>query len=345
MHDQHPSMTFVDLNRSGTTLLEIVSEPDIRSPEDAMEYVRNLRAILIALDTSDADMEKGSMRCDANVSVRKVGETQLNRRCEIKNMNSIHNIGTAIEIEVKRQIALYESGDEVVQETRGFNATNLTTYVMRSKEDAIDYRYFPDPDLAPLVITDEMIAKIKKTLPELPEHKKARYIADYKLTEYDAGVLTASPNISSYFEKVITKHEPKTACNWITSELFGRLNKLVIPVEESPVTAEMLIELLDLIKDNTISGKIAKDVLDIMIETQKTANAIVEEKGLKQVVDTGAIEKVVDEVIANNTTQVEQYRGGNDRLFGFFVGQAMKLSGGKINPQMLNDLLNKKLKG
>ncbi len=343
IHDQHPSLTLVDLNRSGVCLLEIVSEPDLRSPYEAMEYLKELRALLRALDTSNADMEKGSMRCDANVSVRKVGDQKLGTRCEVKNMNSIKNVGEAIEIEAKRQVEILEDGGEINQETRRFNALTGETTTMRSKEDAIDYRYFPDPDLAPLYISDELIEELKKEMPELPEAKKARYISEYGLSEYDAGVLTASTDISSYFEKVVEKHDPKLATNWITSELFGRLNKLAIPMDESPISAEMLVELLDLIKDETISGKIAKDVLDIMIETKEHAGKIVEEKGLKQVVDTGAIEKVIDEVIAANPKQVEQYKGGNDRLFGFFVGQTMKASGGKVNPKVVNDILKKKL--
>ncbi|GMO64617.1 MAG: Asp-tRNA(Asn)/Glu-tRNA(Gln) amidotransferase subunit GatB [Rickettsiales bacterium] len=361
IHDQHPTFTFIDLNRSGVPLLEIVSEPDIRSPEEAMEYLTKLRTLLKALNTSNADMEKGSMRCDANISVRKLQEQNDNEetsaasplhsfkgkfgtKVEVKNMNSIHSVSDAIKIEAERQVEILEKGGAIDQETRGWDANGMRTYSMRSKEDAIDYRYFPDPDLAPLNISDEFIEKIRAEMPELPEAKKARYISEFGLNDYDAGVLTASPDISLYFEKVVAKHDPKTTCNWITSELFGRLNKLVIPVEESPVSAEMLIELLDLIKDNTISGKIAKDVLDVMIETKKSANAIVEEKGLKQVVDTSAIEKIADEVIANNQKQVDEYKGGNDRLFGFFVGQAMKISGGKVNPQIINEILKEKLK-
>ena len=343
IHDQHPSLTLIDLNRSGVCLLEIVSEPDLRSPYEAMEYLKELRSLLRALDTSNADMEKGSMRCDANVSVRRVGVQKLGTRCEVKNMNSIKNVGEAIEIEAKRQIEIIEDGGEINQETRKFNALTGETTTMRSKEDALDYRYFPDPDLAPMYITDELIEEIRKELPELPEAKKARYMSQYGLSEYDAGVLTASTTISTYFEKVVAKHEPKLATNWITSELFGRLNKLALTIDDSPVSAEMLIELLDLIKNETISGKIAKDVLDIMIETKQSASQIVEEKGLKQVVDTGAIEKVIDEVIANNPKQVEQYKGGNERLFGFFVGQTMKASGGKVNPKVVNDILKKKL--
>lgn len=343
IHDQHPTFSLIDLNRSGVCLLEIVSEPDIRSPYEAMEYLKELRAMVRAMDTSNGDMEKGSMRCDANVSVRPVGETKLGTRCEMKNINSMKNVGDAIESEAKRQIEVIENGGKVDQQTRRYNALNGDSTVMRSKEDTVDYRYFPDPDLAPLIITQKLIDSVRAEIPELPEAKKARYVADFKLSEYDAGVLTASTEISAYFEKVVAKHDPKLATSWITSELFGRLNKLAITLEDSPVSAEMLIELLDLIKDDTISGKTAKDVLDGMFETRHSAKVIVEEKGLKQVVDTSAIEKVVDEVIANNQKQVAEYKGGNERLFGFFVGQTMKASGGNVNPKIVNDILKKKL--
>lgn len=344
IHDQHPMYSMIDLNRSGVTLLEIVSEPDMRSPYEAMTYLRELRTLVRALDTCDGNMDEGSMRCDANISVMKLGSKEFGTRCEVKNVNSIKNVGDAIEYEAKRQVEILENGGQIDQETRKFNALTGTTKIMRSKEDAIDYRYFPDPDLAPLVITQEMIEKIRETMPELPEAKKARYIKDYNFSDYDASVLTSNKEISTYFEKLIQRHNPKIASNWLTSELFGRLNKLAINITESPVTAEMLSELLDLIENNTISGKIAKEVLDIMIETQKSATQIVEEKGLKQTTDMSEINKIIEEVINNNQKQVEQYRGGNDRIFGFFVGQVMKLSGGKINPQLANDLLKEKLK-
>lgn len=343
IHDQHPTLTLVDLNRSGVCLLEIVSEPDLSSPYEAMEYLKELRSLLRALDTSNADMEKGSMRCDANVSVRKVGDTKLGTRCEVKNMNSIKNVGEAIDIEAHRQVEILEDGGKISQETRRFNALTGETSTMRSKEDAIDYRYFPDPDLAPLVITQDLIDEVKKEMPELPEAKKERYMVEYSISEYDAGVLTASTSISAYFETVVSKHNPKLTTTWITSELFGRLNKAALTIDDSPVSADMMIELLDLLENNTISGKIAKDVLDIMMETKESPTKIVEEKGLKQVADTGAIEKIVDEVIANNSKQVEQYKAGNEKLFGFFVGQTMKASGGKANPKMINEILKKKL--
>lgn len=344
MHDQHPQYSLVDLNRSGQTLLEIVSEPDMRSPEEAMEYLKQLRMLLRALDTCDGNMDEGSMRCDANVSVMKLGATVYGTRCEVKNVNSIKNVGDAIGYEAQRQVELLENGKQVDQETRRYDATKGTTFTLRSKEDAIDYRYFPDPDLAPLIITKEYIEEIRKEMPELPEHKKARYINDLGLTEYDAGVLTATKEISDYFETLIAKHNAKLAVNWLTSELFGRLNKASIKIEESPVSADMLIELLDLIENNTISGKIAKEVLDLMLETKKFAKQIVEEKGLQQNTNVDEINKIIDKIIAENSKQVEQYKAGNERLFGFFVGQVMKATGGTINPQIANDLLKEKLK-
>jgi aspartyl-tRNA(Asn)/glutamyl-tRNA(Gln) amidotransferase subunit B len=343
IHDQHPLYTMIDLNRAGTTLLEIVSEPDMRSPIEAMTYIRELRTLLRALDTCDGNMDEGSMRCDANVSVMKLNTNEYGTRCEVKNVNSVKNVGDAIIYEAKRQIEILESGGRIDQETRKFNALTGTTSTMRSKEDAIDYRYFPDPDLAPLLITEELIESIRAIMPELPEVKKARYINELGLTEYDAGVLTSNREISGFFEKLIEKHNPKLSAGWLTSELFGRLNKMAIGIEQSPITAEMLSELLDLIENNTISGKIAKEVLDLMFESGKTATAIVEEKGLKQVTNDDEILKIIDSVIKDNPKQVEQYRGGNERILGFFVGQVMSLSGGKINPQKANELLKEKL--
>ena len=343
LHDQHPLFSMVDLNRAGIALMEIVSEPDMNSPEEAMAYLRELRGLVRALGTCDGNMDEGSMRCDANVSVMKIDDTKLGTRCEVKNVNSIKNVGEAIEYEAKRQIEVLENGGTIDQETRHFNALTGTTKTMRSKEDAIDYRYFPDPDLTPLVISQDLIDKIKMTMPELPEHKKERYMSQLKLSEYDATVLTASADISTFFEKMIEKHDVKTCVNWLTTELFGRLNKQNISLENSPVSAENMIELLDLIKDNTISGKIAKDVLDMMMENGESARTIVEKHNLKQNTDTGEIEKIVDKIIADNPKQVEQYKSGNERIFGFFVGQVMKASGGKINPQLANEILKKKL--
>ena len=343
IHDQNPTYSFIDLNRAGTTLLEIVSEPDMRSPAEAMEYLRELRALVRALDTCDGNMDEGSMRCDANVSVMKIGSKEFGTRCEIKNVNSIKNVGDAIEYEAKRHIELLENGITVDQETRKYDALSGTTKTMRSKEDAIDYRYFPEPDLAPLIITQELIDKIRANMPELHEEKKERYINEYKISEYDAGILTSDNNISDFFEKLAKKHNPKLAANWLTSELFGRLNKMAISIEQSPIQADDLSGLLSLIEDETISGKIAKDVLDLMFETNKKASEIVEEKGLKQNTNTDEIIKLIDEVIVSNPKQVEQYKAGNDRIFGFFVGQLMKLSGGKINPKLANELLKDKL--
>lgn len=344
IHDQHPLFSLIDLNRSGVCLLEIVSEPDMRSPEEAMEYLRQLRSLVRALNTCDGNMDEGSMRCDANISVMKEGSKVYGTRCEVKNVNSIKNVGEAIVYEANRQVELIENGGTVEQETRKFNALTGTTSTMRSKEDAIDYRYFPDPDLVPLVITQEYVDKIKEELPELPEAKKNRYINELGINEYDAGVLTSSSDISNFFEILIKNHEIKLAITWLTSELFGRLNKLGIGLQDSPVDAKMLGDLIGLIENSTISGKIAKEVLDIMIETKKTAIEIVEEKGLKQNSNLDEISAIADKIISENQKQVEQYKSGNERLFGFFVGQIMKATGGKINPQIANQILKEKLK-
>jgi len=343
MHDQSPTETFIDLNRSGVALMEIVTDPDIRSSEEAGEFLKKLRSILRYLDTCDGDMEKGSMRCDANVSVRRVGDTKLGTRAEIKNVNSIKNVGKAIDHEAQRQVEVLESGGEVAQETRLFDATTGTTRSMRSKEEAHDYRYFPDPDLLPLVLEQKFVDDIKASLPELPDDKKNRYIAEMKLTPYDASVLVAEKTTAKYFEDVAAKSDPKLAANWIAGDLFGNLNKVGKGIDESPVSAQNLSELISLIQDNTISGKIAKQVFEIMFETGASPAKIVEEKGLKQVTDTGAIEKAIDDVIAANADKVAEYRSGKDKLFGFFVGQVMKATQGKANPQSLNEILKKKL--
>jgi aspartyl-tRNA(Asn)/glutamyl-tRNA(Gln) amidotransferase subunit B len=345
MHDQSPDHSFIDLNRSGIALMEIVSKPDMRSPEEAAEYMRKLRTIVRYLGTCDGDMEKGSMRCDANVSVRPVGSNELRTRCEIKNLNSVRFLQTAIIYEANRHVEAYESGEEIDQETRLFNSNTGETKTMRSKEDAHDYRYFPDPDLLPLEITQEFIDTIKASLPELPDDKKERYINDMGLSAYDASVLVADKDISSYFEEAAEGNDKKLAANWVTAELFGRLNKANLVITDSPVSAKQLSGLLSLIADDTISGKIAKEVFDIMFETGKDADVIVEEKGLKQVTDTGAIESMIDEVIAANGDKVEEYRSGKDKLFGFFVGQVMKASQGKANPQAVNQILKDKLSG
>lgn len=344
IHDQHPTLTFIDLNRCGVALMEIVSKPDMNSPFEATEYVKTIRAILRSLGTCDGDMEKGNLRCDANVSVKKVGEKILGTRCEIKNLNSMRNIGRAIEFEAARQVEILENGGKILQETRLFDAISGETRTMRSKEDAMDYRYFPDPDLPPLVLSQEFVDGIKKSLPELPQAKKARYVSQFGIPEYDAGVLTADAEISAYFEKLIQKHEAKICVTWLTVELFGRMNKLGINFENLKISAENLCELLDLIKSGEISGKIAKDVLDVMIETGEGAAQIVETKGLRQVSDSGALEKIIDEVIAKNPQMLADYKSGKEKLFGFFVGQVMKESKGQANPTMVNELLKKKLK-
>lgn len=341
IHDQHPTMSLIDLNRSGVALMEIVSKPDMTSPYEAAEYVKTIRSIVRALGTSDGDMEKGNLRCDANVSVRKVGEQKLGTRCEIKNLNSMRNIARAIEFEAARQVEIIENGGKIDQETRLFDALTGETRTMRSKEDAMDYRYFPDPDLPPLVLSQEFVDAIKKTLPELPQARKERYIRDLGLTEYDAGVLTADEEISAYFEQLIQKHEPRLCVTWLTVELFGRMNKLGINFENLKVSAANLVGLLDLIKSGEISGKIAKDVLDFMVESGESAASIVESKGLKQVSDSGAIEKIINEVISANTDQFAKYVAGDEKLHGFFVGQTLKASKGQANPGMVNDLLRK----
>ncbi len=342
LHEYNPKYTYIDLNRAGVILMEIVSEPDMRSADEAAAYLKKLRAIVRYIGSCDGDMEKGNMRCDANVSVRKPGNP-LGTRCEIKNVNSVRFLHKAIEFEAMRQVEILESGGTIDQETRLFDSSKGETRTMRSKEDAHDYRYFPDPDLLPLELTQEFIDNIRKSLPELPDQKKDRYIKEYGLSAYDASVIVAEQEYAEYYERLAGRHDPKLAANWMTGELFGRLNKLGIDIAASPVTAEKLGGLLALIEDNTISGKIAKDVLDFMFETGKDAVTIVEEKGLKQVTDTGAIEKVIDEVMAANIDKVAEYRSGKDKLFGFFVGQVMKASGGKANPAAVNELLKKKL--
>jgi aspartyl-tRNA(Asn)/glutamyl-tRNA(Gln) amidotransferase subunit B len=343
LHEHSPTMSFIDLNRAGIALMEIVSEPDLRTPDEAGAYLKKLRAILRYLGTCGGDMEKGEMRCDANVSVRPRGSDTLGTRCEIKNVNSVRFLMRAIQFEAERQVQILESGGVIDQETRLYDSSANETRTMRSKEDAHDYRYFPDPDLLPLVLTEEFVAKIKASLPELPDEKKARYVRDYGLTPYDASVIVSDKAYAAYYEEAAQGVDPKLAANWMTAELFGRLNKLEKSIEESPVSASALNGLVKLIADNTISGKIAKDVLDRMCETGKPAAQIVEEEGLKQVTDTGAIEKVIDEVIAANPDKVAEYRSGKDKLFGFFVGQVMKASGGKANPAAVNDLLKAKL--
>jgi len=343
IHDMHPSKSFIDLNRSGVGLMEIVSKPDMRSPEEAGEYLRQLRAIVRALGTCDGNMDEGSMRCDVNVSVRKVGETILRDRVEVKNVNSVRFVMQAIEIEANRQVEVYENGGTVRQETRLFDPNNGETRPMRSKENAHDYRYFPDPDLLPVILTDEYIEQIRATMPELPEAKKKRYVSELGLTDYDAHVLTLDVETSRYFEEAIIGQDAKKVANWVMGDLFGYLNKNGLTVSNSPVSAKNLGALVGLIADGTISGKIAKEVFEIMAETGKEPAVIVEEKGLKQESDTGAIEKLIEEILSANQDKVAEIKAGKDKLKGWFVGQIMKASGGKINPALANQLLDKKL--
>jgi aspartyl-tRNA(Asn)/glutamyl-tRNA(Gln) amidotransferase subunit B len=344
LHDQSPNQSFIDLNRSGVALMEIVSKPDMRSADEASAYVTKMRSILRYIGACDGNMQEGSLRCDANVSVRKPGG-ELGTRCEIKNVNSLRFLRQAIEYEAARQIEIVEDGGTIDQETRLFDAGKGETRSMRSKEEAHDYRYFPDPDLLPLELTPDFVEAQRATLPELPDEKKARFMADYGLSPYDAGVLVAERETADFFEAVAKGRDAKLAANWVISELFGRLNKAGRDVTDSPVSAESLGGLIDLIADKTISGSIAKKVFDDMFETGKEAAAIVEAQGLKQVTDTGAIEGIIDQVLADNADKVAEYRGGKDKLFGFFVGQTMRASQGKANPQLVNELLRGKLDG
>ena len=342
MHDQHPTMSFVDLNRSGVALMEIVSRPDISSPQEAGAYLKKLRSILRYVGSCDGNMEQGSMRADVNVSVRKPGG-ELGTRTETKNVNSIRFMMQAIEYEAQRQVDLIESGGAVVQETRLFDPNKMETRSMRSKEDAHDYRYFPDPDLLPVELDDAFLEECRASLPELPDAKRARYEA-LGLTAYNAAVLTAEAETAFWFEDLLAEGvDAKQASNWLMSELFGALNKLGKTLDESPVNPKQAAELLGLVADGTISGSIAKQVFEIMLETGQGASAIVEEKGLKQTNDTGAIEVEIAKIMAANEDKVTEYRSGKDKLFGFFVGQTMKAMQGKANPQIINDLLKKAL--
>ena len=343
LHDQDPKRTFIDLNRSGVALMEIVSKPDLRSPAEAGEYVRKLRAIVRYLGTCDGNMEQGSLRCDANVSVRKVGETELRTRAEIKNINSVRFVMAAIEHEAQRQIDVYEDGGEVVQETRLYDSNKDETRSMRSKEEAHDYRYFADPDLLPIDLSQEFIDKIKKTLPELPDAKKQRFIDDYGLARDDAATLIVDQETANFFESVAKGFDPKLAANWVIHELFAILNKKGLSISESPVTSANLGKLVGLIANDTISGRIAKDVFEVMVREGGDPEQIVEEKGLKQITDSGEIEGMIDTLIAENPEQAQQYKSGNMKVAGWFVGQMMKASQGKANPQMVNEILKKKM--
>jgi aspartyl-tRNA(Asn)/glutamyl-tRNA(Gln) amidotransferase subunit B len=342
LHDQHATKSYIDLNRSGVALMEIVSEPDLRSPEEAGAYLRKLRTVLRYLGTCDGNMEEGSMRADVNVSVRKHGEP-FRTRCEVKNVNSIRYVMHAVEAEAKRQIALYEDGGTVIQQTRLYDPSRGETRSMRSKEDAHDYRYFPDPDLLPLVLDEAWVAQLKLELPELPDAKRARLMHEYGIPIYDAGVLVAEQVIADFYESVARGRDGKLAANWMLGDFFAGLNRTGHTIEDSPVSAASLGKLLDLIADSTINGKIAKDVLEVMMDTGEDPAAIIDARGLRQVTDTGAIDAAVDAVLAANPDKLAEYKAGKDKLFGFFVGQVMKAMAGKGNPALVNEALKQKL--
>ncbi|MCA1797933.1 MAG: Asp-tRNA(Asn)/Glu-tRNA(Gln) amidotransferase subunit GatB [Xanthomonadaceae bacterium] len=346
LHEDFQGMTGIDLNRAGTPLIEIVSEPDMRSAKEAVAYMKKMHSLVRYLEICDGNMQEGSFRCDANVSVRRAGEEKLGTRCEVKNLNSFRYIERAINYEVERQIELIESGGTVVQQTRLFDPDKGETRPLRSKEEANDYRYFPDPDLLPVLLDDAYIDGVRATLPELPDAKRARFVEEYGLSAYDATVLTATREMADYYEAVVKSAagaEAKLVANWVMGELSGALNRDGIEVESSPVSAQMFGGLLARIADDTISGKIAKEVFEAMWAGEGDADAVIEKRGLRQITDTGAIDEIIDSVIAANPGQVEQYRSGKDKLFGFFVGQVMKETQGKANPGQVNELLKKKL--
>ncbi len=342
MHDQHVSKSVIDLNRAGVALMEIVSEPDIRSPEEAGAYLRKIRQILRYLGTCDGNMEEGSMRADVNVSVRKPGE-EFRTRCEIKNVNSVRFVMHAVEAEAQRQIAVWEAGEEVRQETRLYDPARGETRSMRSKEDAHDYRYFPEPDLLPLVLEEAWVEGLKAKLPELPDEKRRRFCEDYGIPFYDAGVLVAEQPIADFYESVAKGRDARLTANWLSGDFFAAMNRTGGSIENPPVSAEALGELIDLISDKTINGRIAKDVFEEMVESGKSPAAIVEEKGLRQVTDTGAIDAAVAAVLAANGDKVAEYKSGKDKLFGFFVGQVMKAMAGKGNPALVNEAVKQQL--
>jgi aspartyl-tRNA(Asn)/glutamyl-tRNA(Gln) amidotransferase subunit B len=338
--------SYVDFNRTGVPLIEIVSAPDIRTPEEAAAYLRKLRAILMFLDICDGNMEEGSFRCDANVSLRPKGQSTLGTKTELKNMNSFRNVQRALDYEIRRQTALLDQGDRIVQETRLWDAARGVTSSMRGKEEAHDYRYFPDPDLVPIVVDPQWVAAVRAGLPELPEAKKERFVREYGIPEYDAEVLTSSKPLANYYEVCLRGYDkPKIVSNWIMSELLRELKRDEREIEECPVPAANLAQMLKLIDGGLISGKIAKSVFEEMYRTGKEAGEIVKEKGWVQVTDTSAIEKAVDEILAKNPKEVDEYKKGKEKVFGFLVGQVMKATQGKANPQLVNDLLKKKLLG
>ena len=343
IHDIDPKKSFIDLNRAGVGLMEIVTKPDFRAPEEAGAFLKKLRSILRYLGTCDGNMDEGSMRCDVNVSVRPYGSNELRTRCEMKNVNSIKFVMQAIENEARRHVEVYENGGDIVQETRQFNPVTGQTKAMRKKEFAHDYRYFPEPDLAPLVLSDEYIQSVRDEIPELPDEKKERFVEELGLTPYDAIVICENKETADFFEKAATGHDAKKVANWLMGDFFAMLNEKKIELKDSPVSAENLGRLVELVSSNVINGKTAKDVFALMVETGENPEKIVEEKGLKQVTDSSEIEKIVDEVIASSPANVAAYQGGKQGLFGWFVGQVMKASRGKANPVVVNELLKKKL--
>lgn len=347
LHEDFHGMTGIDLNRAGTPLLEIVSEPDMRSAKEAVAYMRKIHALVQYLDICDGNMQEGSFRCDANVSVRPKGQQEYGTRTELKNINSFRFVERAINHEIQRQIELIEDGGQVTQETRLYDPDRNETRPMRSKEEANDYRYFPDPDLLPVIIDPELIETVRGDMPELPDAKKARFQSEHGLSDYDADNLTATRDTADYFEAALAElaGEAKVIANWMNGELAARLNRDGIDIQDAPVTAVEFAGLLLRIKDNTISGKIAKEVFDAMWQGDGSADDIIDSRGLKQITDTGAIEAIIEEVIANNPSQVEQYRGGKEQLLGYFVGQVMKASKGKANPAQVNQILRQKLSG
>jgi len=345
IHDMDPTSTYVDLNRSGIALMEIVSKPDLRSPDEVNAYIKKLRTIMRYLGTCDGNMQEGSLRADVNVSVRKVGDKKLGTRCEIKNVNSIKFMQMAIEYESNRQVEMLDEGKKIDQETRLFDTKKNETRSMRSKEDAHDYRYFPDPDLLPLKIEQKLIDDLKKTLPELPDNKKERFINDYGLNSYEANVLVSEKDISDYYEEVAKLSDKKLAATWMMGDLFAMLNDKGLNISNSPISAKNFAELVRSIKSGEISGRIAKEVFEIMVEGGENPKKIIESKGMKQQSDPKELEKIINEILTKNKDKVDQYKSGKEKLFGFFVGQVMKQSGGKANPQLTNEILKKLLKG
>ena len=346
MHDEHNPVSYVDLNRAGVPLIEIVSEPDMRSPAEAADYLKRLHEILVYLEICDGNMEEGSFRCDANVSIRPKGQKEFGTRAELKNMNSFRNVQRALEYEIKRQQYLIENGEKIVQETRLWDDASGTSIAMRSKEEAHDYRYFPDPDLVPILVDDAWVEKMRRELPELPLAKRERFIQNYQIPEYDAGVLTADKALAQYYEDVVKLcDKPKQASNWVMGDVLRFLNEDKLDIRKCPITAKALADMIKLIEEGTISGKMAKDIILEMYKTGKSPQKIIEEKGLVQITDAGELAKTIAAIIAANPAQLSDYRGGKEKLFGFFVGQVMKATNGKANPQMVNDLLKKMLAG